>query len=106
VRPMELLGLTATPERGDGVDVREFFDGRVAAELRLWEALEQHLLCPFHYFGVHDAVDLGDLQWKRGGYDSSALSALYTGNDARTRIVLKELRDKVADVAAMRGLGF
>jgi superfamily II DNA or RNA helicase/HKD family nuclease len=106
VRPMELLGLTATPERGDGVDVREFFDGRVAAELRLWDALEQHLLCPFHYFGVHDGVDLGDLQWKRGGYDLSALSTLYTGNDARTRIVLKELRDKVADVAAMRALGF
>lgn len=37
-RPVELLGLTATPERGDGVDVRDFFDGRVAAELRLWEA--------------------------------------------------------------------
>lgn len=106
VRPIELLGLTATPERGDGVDVREFFDRRVAAELRLWDALEQHLLCPFHYFGVHDGVDLGDLQWKRGGYELSALSNLYTGNDARTRIVLKELRDKVFDVAAMRALGF
>jgi superfamily II DNA or RNA helicase len=106
VQPIELLGLTATPERGDGVDVREFFDWRVAAELRLWEALEQHLLCPFHYFGVHDGVDLGDLQWKRGGYDLAALSNLYTGNDARTRIVLKELRDKVADVAAVRALGF
>jgi superfamily II DNA or RNA helicase/HKD family nuclease len=106
VQPMELLGLTATPERGDGVDVREFFDGRVAAELRLWEALEQHLLCPFHYFGVHDGVDLGDLQWKRGGYDVSELSNVYTGNDARTRIVLKEVRDKVADAAAMRALGF
>jgi superfamily II DNA or RNA helicase/HKD family nuclease len=106
VQPLELLGLTATPERGDGVDVREFFDWRVAAELRLWEALEQHLLCPLHYFGVHDGVDLGDLQWKRGGYDLAALSDLYTGNDARTRIVLKELRDKVADVAAMRALGF
>ncbi len=106
VRPIELLGLTATPERGDGVDVREFFDWRVAAELRLWDALEQHLLCPFHYFGVHDGVDLGDLQWKRGGYELSALSNLYTGNDTRTRIVLKELRDKVADVAAMRALGF
>jgi superfamily II DNA or RNA helicase/HKD family nuclease len=106
VRPIELLGLTATPERGDGVDVREFFDWRVAAELRLWEALEQHLLCPFHYFGFHDGVDLGDLRWKRGGYDLSALSNLYTGNDARTRIVLKELRDKVDDVAAMRALGF
>ncbi len=106
VQPIELLGLTATPERGDGVDVREFFDWRVAAELRLWDALEQHLLCPFHYFGVHDGVDLGGLQWKRGGYELSALSNLYTGNDARTRIVLKELRDKVFDVAAMRALGF
>ncbi|GLD35132.1 hypothetical protein Mkiyose1595_13520 [Mycobacterium kiyosense] len=106
VKPLELLGLTATPERGDGVDVREFFDGRVAAELRLWEALEQNLLCPFHYFGIHDGTDLADLQWKRGGYDLDALSNLYTGNDARTRVVLKELRDKVSDVAAMRALGF
>jgi superfamily II DNA or RNA helicase len=106
VRPIELVGLTATPERGDGVDVREFFDWRVAAELRLWDALEQHLLCPFHYFGVHDGVDLGDLQWRRGGYELSALSNLYTGNDSRTRIVLKQLRDKVSDVASMRALGF
>lgn len=40
VRPVELLGLTATPERADGVDVRSFFGGRTAAELRLWDALE------------------------------------------------------------------
>lgn len=106
VQPIELLGLTATPERGDGVDVRELFSGRVAAELRLWEALEQNLLCPFHYFGIHDGVDLGELGWKRGGYDLAALSDVYTGNDARTRIVLKELRDKVTDVTAMRALGF
>lgn len=106
VQPMELLGLTATPERGDGVDVRDFFAGRVASELRLWEALEQNLLCPFHYFGVYDGVDLGDLAWKRGGYDLAGLSSVYTGNDARTRIVLKELRDKVDDVGAMRALGF
>jgi superfamily II DNA or RNA helicase/HKD family nuclease len=106
VRPIELLGLTATPERADGVDVRDLFGGRVAAELRLWEALEQNLLCPFHYFGIHDGTDLGTIQWRRGGYDLAALSDVYTGNDARTRIVLKELGDKVADVAAMRALGF
>lgn len=106
VQPMELLGLTATPERADGVDVRAFFDGRVAAELRLWEALEQNLLCPFHYFGIHDGTDLESVKWKRGGYDLAALSGVYTGNDARTRIVLKQLHDKVADVAAMRALGF
>lgn len=106
VQPIELLGLTATPERADGVDVRAFFDGRIAAELRLWEALEQTLLCPFHYFGIHDGTDLETVQWKRGGYDLAALSTVYTGNDARTRIVLKQLHDKVGDVAAMRGLGF
>jgi superfamily II DNA or RNA helicase/HKD family nuclease len=106
VRPIELLGLTATPERADGVDVRDFFGGRVAAELRLWEALEQNLLCPFHYFGIHDGTDLEAIQWRRGGYDLIALSGVYTGNDARTRIVLKELGNKVADVAAMRALGF
>ena len=106
VQPIELVGLTATPERADGVDVREFFGGRVAAELRLWEALEQNLLCPFHYFGIHDGTDLETVQWKRGGYDLTELSNVYTGNDARTRVVLKELDDKVADVAAMRALGF
>ncbi|OBK55138.1 DUF3427 domain-containing protein [Mycobacterium kubicae] len=106
VQPMELLGLTATPERADGVDVREFFGGRVAAELRLWEALEQNLLCPFHYFGVHDGTDLESIRWRRGGYDLTALNQIYTGNDARTRIVLKSLKDKVSDVAAMRALGF
>ena len=74
VTPRELLGLTATPERGDGVDVRSFFGGRVAAELRLWDALEQNLLCPFNYFGIHDGTDLGALQWKRGGYDIDELS--------------------------------
>ena len=106
VRPIELLGLTATPERADGVDVRDFFGGRVAAELRLWEALEQNLLCPFHYFGIHDGTDLESVQWRRGGYDLSALNSIYTGNDARTRIVVKELNDKVADVSSMRALGF
>ncbi|ORB28014.1 DUF3427 domain-containing protein [Mycolicibacterium parafortuitum] len=106
IEPVELLGLTATPERGDGIDVRAFFAGRVAAELRLWDALEQNLLCPFHYFGVYDGTDLERLQWRRGGYDLAGLSEVYTASDARTRIVLDQLRDKIADVGAMRALGF
>ena len=104
--PRELLGLTATPERADGVDVRAFFDGRAACELALWEALEEELLSPFHYFGIADGTDLTRLEWKRGRYDEAALSNLYTGNDARARIVLKQLRDKVSDLTAMRALGF
>ncbi|MFI7589458.1 DUF3427 domain-containing protein [Spongisporangium articulatum] len=106
VQPIELLGLTATPERTDGADVRTFFDGRVASELRLWDALEQNLLCPFHYFGIHDGTDLSRLTWRRGAYETTSLSELYTGDDARTRIVLRQVRDKVADVGMMRALGF
>jgi len=106
LKPQELLGLTATPERADGTDVRSFFGGRVAAELRLWDALSADLLCPFHYFGVADGVDLTQVHWSRGMYDQDALSGVYTGNDARARIVLKQVHDKVANVLSMRALGF
>lgn len=104
--PRERLGLTATPERGDGVDVRAFFDGRTAAELRLWDALKADLLTPFHYFGVADGMDLRRVDWKAGAYDLGELSNLFTGNDARARIILKAVRDKVADLGAMKALGF
>ncbi|HWH27671.1 MAG TPA: DEAD/DEAH box helicase family protein, partial [Mycobacteriales bacterium] len=106
LRPTELLGLTATPERSDGVDVRSFFDGRTAAELRLWDALEADLLSPFHYFGVADPTDLSSLEWRRGDYDTAALERVFTADDARVRVVLKQLRDKVLDVGRMRALGF
>ncbi|GAB3625000.1 DEAD/DEAH box helicase [Mariniluteicoccus endophyticus] len=106
LQPRELLGLTATPERTDGFDVREFFDGRTAAELRLWDALKAELLCPFHYFGINDGTDLRQIQWARGRYTDAELTNLYTGNDARTRVILKELTEKVTDVHTMRALGF
>lgn len=106
LEPVELLGLTATPERTDGIDVRAFFDNRVAAELRLWDALEADLLCPFHYFGINDGTDLTQVSWRSGRYDAAELENVYTGNDARTRVVLKELADKISDVSAMRALGF
>lgn len=105
--PRELLGLTATPERTDGRNVQdEFFDGRIAAEMRLWEALENDLLCPFHYFGIPDGTDLTNLGWQKGSYADQELGNLYTGNHARARIVVKQIRDKVSDPGAMRALGF
>jgi superfamily II DNA or RNA helicase/HKD family nuclease len=106
LKPRELLGLTATPERGDGVDVREQFGGRTAFELRLWEALSADLLVPFHYFGVADDVDLQGIEWKRGAYDVAALDKIYTGNDARAAKIVRETTDKVTDVLRMRALGF
>ncbi|MGC5027576.1 DUF3427 domain-containing protein [Tsukamurella sp. DT100] len=104
--PQELVGLTATPERADGLDVREYFGGRIATELRLWDALGAELLCPFHYFGIADGTDLTAIAWKAGKYDQTALGQLYTGNDARVRMVLKAIQDKLADPAQMRALGF
>ena len=106
LQPQELLGLTATPERGDGIDVRDFFEGRTAAEVRLWDALEEDLLTPFHYFGIADGVDVSSIAWRHGAYDVDGLSQLYTGNDARARIVLSAIRDKIADPGQMKALGF
>ena len=105
-QPTRALGLTATPERGDGLDVRSFFGGRTAAELRLWDALRADLLTPFHYFAVADGMDMTRVDWKAGAYDTGELSNLFTGNDARARIVLKAVRDKVADLTAMKALAF
>jgi len=106
-QPAELLGLTATPERMDGLNVQEeFFDGRIASELRLWEALENDLLCPFHYFGIPDGTDLTRLNWRSGTYDREQLGRLFTGDEARARIVLKQVEDKISNPAGMRALGF
>jgi superfamily II DNA or RNA helicase len=105
-RPKVLLGLTATPERADGRDIRRWFDGRTAVELRLWEALERQLLVPFQYFGIHDDVDLSRLRWKRGqGYDQGELGNLYTGHDARARLVWNAVKE-TADIRRMRAIGF
>jgi superfamily II DNA or RNA helicase/HKD family nuclease len=104
--PRVLVGLTATPERADGLDVTEWFGGRIAAELRLWEAIQRGLLCPFQYFGVHDDVDLSRLHWRRGGYDVGELDGVYTGNDARVLKVLQVVGDRVGNVRTMRALGF
>lgn len=50
--PDFLLGMTATPERTDDFNIYELFDYNIAYEIRLQEALEEDMLCPFHYFGV------------------------------------------------------
>lgn len=106
LRPRLLLGLTATPERHDGRDVRRWFDGRTASEMRLWDALEQGLLSPFQYFGVNDETDLSDVAWRRTGYDVAALENLYTSNDARVRLVLREVQRRLVEPRRMRALGF
>ena len=106
VRPQVLLGMTATPERSDALDVFRWFDGRASAEIRLPDAVNRRLLCPFQYFGISDSVDLDGLTWQRGGYDLCELDRLYTGNDARAGLVVDRVRQLLLDPLQARGLGF
>jgi superfamily II DNA or RNA helicase len=106
LRPRELLGLTATPERADGLDVLKYFDGRIAAELRVWDAIDQQYLAPFLYFGIHDGLDLREVPWRRGvGYDINELTNVMTSDHAWARRVVAQVIDHV-DVGRMRALGF
>ncbi len=104
--PQQMLGLTATPERADGLNVIDRFEGRIAAELRLWDALEQGLLSPFHYFGIADGTDLSGVKWARGRYATEDLTNVYTADDAWLGKVLQALNETVTDPNSMRALGF
>lgn len=109
-QPKILLGLTATPERMDGKSILEYFNHRIAAEIRLPEAIDRKLLCPFQYFGVTDTVDLEDVKWTRGGYDKTELSKLYTISgiiaNRRADSVISSLLKYVTDIDDVKGLGF
>lgn len=106
LRPRELLGLTATPERLDGRDVTTWFDERIAVELRLWEAIDQGFLVPFQYFGVADGTDLSHVTWRRGGYVLDELSNLLSNDNLRVAKLLEAIQRTVLDPNTMRALGF
>lgn len=101
-----LLGLTATPERMDGSDILEDFCDRIAAEIRLPEALNRKLLCPFQYFGISDSIDLSNVKWERGRYVPSELSNVYTGNNRRVGEIISNLEKYTKDIHDLRALGF
>lgn len=106
IRPQVLLGLTATPERTDQLDILHWFDGRPSAEIRLPDAINRRLLCPFQYFGITDSVDLDGLVWQRGGYRTSDLERLYTSNDVRAELIRSKTCEIVTEPRTARGLGF
>lgn len=104
--PDILLGLTATPERMDGQDIMQYFNDRIAYEIRLHEAIDRNLLCSFHFFGLTDNVDLSSVKWTRGKYDTSELDNLYTGNDRRANLIIRALDKYIADIDIVKGIGF
>jgi len=110
--PKVLLGLTATPERMDGESILPYFQNRIAAELRLPEALDEKLLCPFQYFGVADPVNVEDDRfWHAGKYSASALEQVYvddtTQAEARVKVILNALdRYQLGNLERTKGIGF
>lgn len=106
VTPSCLLGLTATPERADNLDVKTFFDNHITAEIRLPDAIDRKLLCPFQYFGITDSVDYSKLKWQRGGYIQSELSKLYTADNHRAEMICEKTVQTVLDIRNTKGLGF
>jgi superfamily II DNA or RNA helicase/HKD family nuclease len=106
LQPRVLLGLTATPERADGQSIFHYFDERIASEMRLWEALDQGLLCPFHYLGVADGTDLRAARFEAGRYVVSDLDGLLTGDHIRAARILRAVDEWVLDPQEMRALGF
>ncbi len=108
--PKILLGLTATPERSDGISVAKFFNDHISAEIRLPEAIDRRLLSPFQYFGITDSVDLNAVTWKKGGYDTDALSELYVddkGNaEKRASLIADSLNRYLSNLDEVKGIGF
>ncbi|OUR81562.1 restriction endonuclease subunit R [Cycloclasticus sp. 46_120_T64] len=105
-KPKILLGLTATPERHDGVDILSDFCHVIAAEIRLPEAINQRQLSPFQYFAIDDDTDLTTISWSKGRYDVAELTRLYTYNDQRVLRILQSLDEIVTDISQMRALAF
>ena len=106
LQPKILLGLTATPERTDNQSLLPDFDGVIAAEMRLWHALEKQLVVPFEYYGVADETDFSAIEWRRGGYDAKALDNLLTGNDRRAELIAEQFRKYRGAWRQARALAF
>lgn len=105
-KPKVLLGLTATPERMDGKNILPDFNYRIAAEIRLPDALNNKLLCPFQYFGVSDSVDYSNIRWTNGKYDSVELTNLFLADGYRINNILSNLDKYVKDKNSVTCIGF
>lgn len=110
VKPVILLGLTATPERSDGRPITPYFqsrpDGSPAVELRLWHALDLQLLAPFEYFACDDNTDLRSVPWRQPGEATAHLDNVFTGDHVRARLIVNEWRRLCTDPRQSKALAF
>jgi superfamily II DNA or RNA helicase/diadenosine tetraphosphate (Ap4A) HIT family hydrolase/HKD family nuclease/SOS-response transcriptional repressor LexA len=80
------LGLTATPERTDGVDVASLFDDVLAWQATVGDGIAEGSLVPFHYLGLKDDVDFEQIPWRNGRFDPTALEEKLENSDRMERL--------------------
>lgn len=97
--PKFLLGMTATPERTDGFDVFQLYDHNIAYEIRLHQAMEEEMLCPFHYYGVTDISVNGKILEEKA--DFNKLVAF-----ERINKIIERIEQYGCDDGTVRGLVF
>ncbi len=89
LRPRLTLGMTATPDRRndnlEGQNIYEIYNHNIAYEIRLQQAMEEDLLCPFHYFGITDLQVEGTISG-----DQELQNFRYLTSDARVSYVMKQ----------------
>ena len=101
-----LVGLTATPERMDGQDLRPDFGGRISAEIRLPQALQAGLLTPFQYLCISDDTDLSDESlWSGQKYNTERLADKLCAK-MRAKLIVDALHKYLADEYTCRALCF
>lgn len=97
--PRFLLGMTATPERTDGYDIFKTFDYNIAYEIRLNKALEENMLCAFHYYGVSDIKIDGELINENVNFNSLV-------SDERVKHIIEKASFYGCDHGRIKGLIF
>ena len=107
LNPTELVGLTATPERADGLDYERHFPRPWVGNLRVWNAIP-HALVPFRYYMLDvDGVDLRSVAWSAGRYAPDALAGKLVGAaEAFVQRAVRAVRDHVARPEDLRALAF
>jgi len=103
--PKILLGLTATPERMDNENILSDFCDVIASEIRLPEALNRKLLCPFQYFGISDSIDLKNIKWQNGKYSPTELTEAYNKGN-RVGEIISKCEEYLTNINEVIALGF
>ena len=91
-KPRLFLGMTATPDKRDddqdGKNIYEIFHYQIAHEIRLQQAMEENLLCPFHYFGINEVISLDDKALQAAKLTKEEFNLLTS--DERVRHVIEQ----------------